>query len=139
MSEGLWRVLLHLLRSEGRRVKLAPPAKSRDFSRLRPALELVDRSLGSPGLSVAELADSVNLSEVYLRKMFRRLTGMAPVDYIRRRRVERAASLLRETSVPLKTIAESCGFSDLSFFHHVFRALTGQTPSRFRNASGTGI
>lgn len=139
MAAGIWRVLMHLLRNEGGRVTPASPEMSAGLSRLRPALELIERELGNTDLSVAALARSVNVSEVYLRRMFRRLTGVSPMAWIRRRRVERATILLRETAQPLKMIAETCGFSDPSFFHQVFRSITGSTPGQCRSSIRSGI
>lgn len=83
-------------------------------------------------VSVADIARSVSLSEVYFRKLFRLVTGSSPAKFITACRVERAKELLFEDYLTLDEIAERCGFSSLSYFCRVFKTSTGMTPGEFR-------
>jgi AraC family transcriptional regulator len=70
---------------------------------------------------------------VHLARVFRRHLGCTPGDYLRRRRLERAAVLLRETARPLSDVALHCGFADQSHFANAFKRHTGVTPGSYRD------
>ncbi|HOX05378.1 MAG TPA: helix-turn-helix domain-containing protein [Planctomycetota bacterium] len=132
MAAEIWRVLLHIVREHGDRLR--PPGGG-PLDRLRPVLELAAERLADPALSVGELAARAGVSEVHLRSLFRRGTGLAPMACIRRMRVERACLLLRTTEAPLKQVAADSGFADGPFFFRTFRRLTGRTPADYRRAA----
>jgi len=71
---------------------------------------------------------------VQFRKLFKRVTGLNPVRFIQRRRVERACVMLRTTTLSIEQIAEACGFSDPPFFFRIFRLWTGTSPNQYRSA-----
>jgi AraC-like DNA-binding protein len=69
------------------------------------------------------------------RKLFQRLTGVAPYRWRMRRRMDRARELLLDGRLSVAEIARAVGFADPALFTTRFRRHTGSTPSRFR-ASG---
>ena len=103
----------------------------------RPVLrcmDYIDRHLQQP-LTVRRLAGELKLSETYLSSLFKRETGVAVSEYIRRRRVDTARTLLQYTEFSCVEIAEYLCFSSDSHFSRVFRAYTGQTPREYRRAN----
>ena len=60
--------------------------------------------------------------------------GVSPHRYVMQARIERAKSLLANTTRPLSEVALDCGFSSQSHLSTVFRRFTGRTPGRFRKA-----
>lgn len=84
------------------------------------------------GVSIAELAQGAGVHPVHLARVFRQHVGCTPGDYLRRRRLERAAVLLRETRRPLSDIALHCGFGDQSHFANAFKRYSGATPREYR-------
>jgi AraC-like DNA-binding protein len=133
-SAELLRVLTHLIRAHGNRLRVAGtgggPAQ---LPRLAPALRFVDEHLDEPGIPVALLAERLHLSEVRFWKIFKQVLGLSPVRFIQRRRVERACALLRATDLTVDQIAYRCGFTDSPFFCRVFRQWMKTTPARYRN------
>lgn len=85
-------------------------------------------------LSVAELAELVQISPGHLMRSFRETTGVTVYQYILQRRMERACQLLSETQIPLKQLALDLGFANPSSFTFAFRKSTGMTPARYRAA-----
>ena len=83
-------------------------------------------------LSVAELAQTVSMSQYYFSKLFNMSTGTTPHQYVMRQRVERAQELLSESPMPLAEVATQVGFDTQSHFTSVFRRLVGATPKRYR-------
>ncbi|MCK6472031.1 MAG: AraC family transcriptional regulator [Planctomycetes bacterium] len=137
MGNTILQVLLYMIREEGERFR-APHAKAAhaELPRLLPALEFIDRNLDDRHLKVLDLAKQLFVSEVQFRKLFRRVTGMSPVRFLQRRRIERACSLLRGSDLGIEQIAEQCGFADASFFCRVFKHWTKMTPGHYRTAEG---
>ena len=82
----------------------------------------------------AELAGVVRLNPAYFCRVFRESFGEPPLQYIGRRRVERAQRLMLSTDNALSQIAFECGFSDQAHFSRLFRRVTGDTPRAWRRA-----
>ena len=135
MTTEIFNVLVLALRNYGSEFRATAGAISHtELPRLLPALETIDRHIANPQLTVGELAKRVFLSEVQFRKLFKRVTGINPVRFIQRRRVERACVMLRTTTLGIEQIAEACGFSDPPFFFRIFRLWTGTSPNQYRSA-----
>lgn len=86
-------------------------------------------------LDLASLARHSGYAEYYLSRKFKKETGLAPSDYIRRRRLERAAHLLRTTQEDAQKIAARLQFSSQSHFSECFRKQYGMTPTAYRAQS----
>lgn len=99
--------------------------------RFRVTLDHIDAHLSEP-LRVRDLAQAAHLERTYFSRVFRQCLGVKPVEYIMRRRVERAKARLWGTVDPLRVIAESLGFTDAFHFSKSFKRLTGMTPTDFR-------
>lgn len=87
----------------------------------------------SEDLSLAQVAQSVNMSAFYFCKMFKRATGMTFTDYLARVRVEKVKNLLLNPHKRVSEAAYEAGFQSLSQFNRVFRRIAGESPSTFRD------
>lgn len=123
-------VLLNLLRSSEN--LLETPLK---IIRLEPVLTLIENRLDDPSLSLADMAAELDVSEVYLRTLFRSLLQTSPVKYLRKQRINRACTLLSGTMMPVEKISKACGYREVQFFHRVFKQITGTTPAAYRAAT----
>jgi len=83
-------------------------------------------------VSVVELARETALSPFHFLRLFERIVGVTPGQYMLRRRLHRAAMQLRRSSEGVASIAAACGFDDLSTFNRHFRRTAGVTPSVYR-------
>ncbi len=79
-----------------------------------------------------QIAESVNISEDYLTRIFRREMGVSPWDYLNRCRVGLACSLLLGTGASMSEIADESGFHDQAYFCRVFRRIKGMSPGQYR-------
>ena len=135
MSAEILLVLLHIIRHHGARFR--PLSRGRvhpELPRLLPALELIDHRLDDPNLCVGDLAKEISVSEVYLRRLFRRATGLSPVAFIQRRRIQHACVLLRTSRMSINEIAEGSGFSGIPLFYRFFKRWLQTTPARYRES-----
>ena len=82
--------------------------------------------------ALSTLAQEVNLSRYHFLRIFRRLTGLTPHQYILRARLRRAATRLMLEAARVLDIALDCGFEDVSNFNHAFRAEFGVSPNSYR-------
>ena len=83
-------------------------------------------------LSIKEIAQKCNISEIYLRNLFVKYLGISPVKYRSDARVRRAKLLLEYENSSIAQIAEDVGLSDTSYFIKTFKARVGVTPSQYR-------
>ena len=93
--------------------------------------EVTDEGL-SPYVDMKSLADVACLSSPYLIRLFKREVGLSPIQYVNRKKAERAQLLLCTTDSPVKEIAFATGFSDQSYFIRLFRKICGVTPQEYR-------
>ncbi|SFG31910.1 helix-turn-helix domain-containing protein [Oribacterium sp. WCC10] len=87
-------------------------------------------------LYIRHLSELTGLNEQYFIRFFGSVTGVSPLDYINRYRVEQASRLLRDTDTHVYEIAEDCGFHNIGNFIKIFRSVTGETPHKFRKQFG---
>ena len=79
------------------------------------------------------LADEMNVSKVYLCRIFKKYKNITPIDYFNRLKIERACELLTQfPSLPLQKISDTLGFNDVYYFSKVFKKIAGMSPSGYR-------
>ena len=78
------------------------------------------------------LAEICNVSEVYFRKLFKKLLGYTPTDYRIKLRLDKAIEYLKFTTIPINLIAENLGFTDSAYFTKVFKEKYKVTPLNYR-------
>ena len=86
-----------------------------------------------------QLAESVNISEDYLARIFRRELGLTPWEYLGIYRIQLSVGLLLRTGKTLSEIAEESGFQDQAYFSRVFRKVKGCSPGSLRKRKKVGI
>ena len=95
--------------------------------RVRLACELIESRMHEP-LALADLAAAAHLTPTHFSFLFRNATGFAPMDYLRRRRIDRAKILLAHPQSKVESVSHDVGFSDPYHFSRVFRRIVGVPP-----------
>ena len=116
---------------------VAQTSLSQDLKKLlkmQPALELIEQNISNAKLHTEDLAQALQVSEVYTRKLFKALFKVSPTSFIHSRRIEYACSLLRSGDKPIKSIARASGFNDLAFFYRIFSRTMKTTPAQYRES-----
>ncbi len=98
---------------------------------VRRAKALLDLPDGSAP-PLAEVAAAVGVSVAHFARAFKQGTGVTPWAWHQTRRLERAQTLLRDSSLPLAQVATLAGFSDQSHFTRAFGAKLGISPGQWR-------
>ena len=84
---------------------------------------------GTPALGIAQ---AMEVSKYHLDRVFLATAGCTPVQYITRRRLAHAQTLLASTRQTVRHIAEQCGYTNYSYFTSLFRRTVGITPREYR-------
>jgi len=109
-------------------VNVVPPARH-----LLRAKDLADARYRDP-LDVPALARAAHLSPAHFSREFRRVFGEPPHRYLLTRRLERAASLLRNTDRSVADVCLAVGLTSLGSFTTAFGRAFGQSPAAYRAA-----
>lgn len=83
-------------------------------------------------ISLDEVAEHINISPAYLSRLFKEITGVNFVTYIKELKFERAEELLLNSNLTIQQIAFEVGFNTPAYFIQQFKAKYGYTPNRFR-------
>jgi AraC-like DNA-binding protein len=83
-------------------------------------------------ITLSQWAKAVGLNEVYFGRIFKRETGMKPMEWLNQRRLQMACQYLSGTRKSVGEIAESCGFANQFYFSRVFRKRFQQSPMEYR-------
>lgn len=102
--------------------------------KIHRARKSIERRYADPDLSVAMLAESLDISTSYLRREFSRAYGVSPIAFLRDVRVANAKNLLEAGVLSVGEIAEQCGFGSMSYFIQVFHKAAGESPDRYRRS-----
>jgi AraC-like DNA-binding protein len=103
----------------------------REARRVIEAIRLVESQAARP-VALKEMAAVAGMSKYHFLRVFRRLTGMTPHQYLISSRLRRAALALASSRRPVIAIALDAGFGDLSTFNKSFRGTFGLTPTQYR-------
>lgn len=84
-------------------------------------------------INLDDLAKVACITKSYFIRFFRKNLGMSPLQYINRKKIERAQLLLITEDITINELAYRLGFSDPSYFIRLFKKLTHSTPFEYRS------
>ncbi|OBZ11771.1 hypothetical protein A8L34_15660 [Bacillus sp. FJAT-27264] len=85
-------------------------------------------------ISLIDVATRFHMDPSYLSKLFKTVTSENFIEYLTRRRMEKACELLRASDRKISDISELVGYENQRYFSQVFKKSTGQTPSEYRDS-----
>ena len=83
-------------------------------------------------ITLTDVARAACTSTFYICKLFKRHTGVNFTEYVSRLRIEKAGEMLANPNLRISEIAYEVGFQSLTHFNRVFRKITGESPTDFR-------
>lgn len=90
-------------------------------------------------LSVQEIAERFRLSSSHFSSLFRKSTGMPPIDYFIHLKMQKACHLLNSSDSKVKSIAFTLGYTDQYYFSRLFKKYMGMSPGQYKIISKRGI
>ena len=136
MNALVEQLMVHVLRS------YAQPRRSDELElsrvglvdrRIRRSVELMHTQLDQD-LTLKALAAASYLSPFHFARLFKKLTGATPHNYLAGIRAARAQLLLADPELSVTEIGARVGYLSASHFTKAFRLATGTTPREFRKA-----
>lgn len=123
--------LLHLLALLNPTTKLKQESPTQEL--YHRSKRIIETHYTIADLSIQGIADELNVNRSYLTTVFKHFNSSSPKEFLHHVRMERAKQLLETTSVPVKTVALSVGFSDPLYFSKAFKQFFQLTPTQVRD------
>lgn len=108
--------------------------KQLDDILLNKILKIVEENLSEPDFDVVVLAEKINMSSSSLTRKLKAITGLTPLEYIKKIKLKHAQRLLED---PHKTVAEvalTLGYFNRKYFTACFKKEFGITPSEYQKS-----
>lgn len=102
------------------------------YDKFGDILSYMNHHLHKP-LTLQQMADAFYMSVSQFQRVFKTATGQTFSKYLQHIRIQKSCHLLIHTSLSVQQIAGKVGYSDMKFFHSLFRRITGCTPQQYRN------
>lgn len=99
--------------------------------------ELIEKNIPNESFSLESAASQMYFSSNYIRQLFKQKVGESFMEYLIRRRMETAHSLLVDSPLQIQKIAEQTGYSNARYFASCFKKYYGCTPTECR--AGTAV
>ena len=109
-----------------------PPSADLDSEFYRRFLEIFQAEMGRPELSVDAVAAQMGMERSQFYRKIKALTNYAPVELMRRLRLQQGHALLLSTDKTIGEIAYEIGFSSPAYFTKCYRDAYGVTPTQAR-------
>lgn len=98
---------------------------------ISPALQKIFTDY-SGSITIDDLAELCNISKYHFCRVFKQHMGMTVTQYIINYRISLADSMLKDENQSIKSIAETCGFGDVSYFYQCYKRVKGTSPGKAR-------
>ncbi|MDO4271297.1 MAG: AraC family transcriptional regulator [Eubacteriales bacterium] len=93
--------------------------------------EYIDTHYMEP-ITLQSMSETLHISPYYLSHVFKQMSGYSPVQYLLRRRIGEAQTLLITTDLPITRVAEMVGYDTQSYFNLQFTKNVGMPPKKYR-------
>jgi AraC family transcriptional regulator len=126
-------IAMHLARYYSSRSRPAQKLKTMAIPswKIRRLIEFIEEHLDGD-LSLESIGAEVEISALYLPRVFKASVGQSPHQYVLERRIERAKDLLRNTDLPIMNVALAAGFSSQGHLSNWFVRRVGLSPAVYR-------
>lgn len=104
---------------------------------VKRAVEFIVGNYCNP-IKITDVADYVCINRSYLYTLFKNSMGMSPQQFLSTFRITKAAELLELTTLPVESIALSCGYMDPLVFTKSFKQMKKMSPSAYRKEMQKG-
>lgn len=102
-----------------------------NFVGIYPALSYLETEYKSD-ITIAHLADLCMMSPTTFRRNFKKASGVSPMEYLLRVRIDRAKQLLKHSALSVCEISALCGFNDVEYFCRTFKKRVNLTAGKYR-------
>jgi len=109
-----------------------PTLTNQDEIFIQRTMKYIEEKFENPELNIDDIAIELGVSRSSFFKKLKSLTGIAPVDFIKEIRIQRAVQLIEAGESNISQIAYTIGMNDPRYFSKCFKQKYGMTPSEYR-------
>ncbi len=109
----------------------------RSNAMLKKVLEYIEERYTDESFSLNDAAKAANVSPNYFSAIFSQEMDMTFIEYVTKKRMDKAKKLLRQSKMSAADVAAEVGYKDSHYFSFVFKKTQGCTPREYRNESGS--
>ena len=120
-------ILLQLL---SRFFQYAKPKTEVSDKRIVKVLNFIRKNINKQ-IKIRQLADVCNLTEDHFIRLFKKEMQYTPIQYINQKKIEKAQLMLIVERIPIKDVAYSLSFENVSYFNRLFKQITSLTPTQY--------
>jgi len=117
---------------------VGPREMTQDEAFMTKLNAVMEQQMANNALTVDQLVEEMNMGRTAFFTKLKSQTGMSPVEFIRERRIERAALLLNERRFNITEVTYKVGMNDSRYFARCFKNTYGMTPTEYRKRLGIG-
>jgi len=109
-----------------------PNVTSQDDVFIQRIMKYIEENMDDPELSIDGIASFIGLSRSSMFKKIKSLTGLAPIDFIKEIRLQRAVQLIETDEFNISQVAYMIGMNDPRYFSKCFKQKYGISPSEYK-------
>lgn len=106
-------------------------------TRVGRAVEFIENHFAEP-ITIDDIAACSHVSRRHFFRLFEQAVGLAPMEYLKKVRLQKAAAMLLTTNSNVTEVAFACGFNDSNYFSSLYHKEFGMSPSRFKRSGKMG-
>lgn len=103
------------------------------IEKIMPALNYIDKHYDEQ-ITLENLSNTVNLNSSYFCRLFKKATNSTFIEYLNFVRICKAEKKLSSSKESISEISLNLGFSSVSYFNKVFKAIKGCTPTEYKKS-----
>lgn len=108
--------------------------EERSCSRVAAAIRQYVKENYNRDISMQDAARAMNYSEVYFCRLFKQCFDQNFTAYLTHMRIREAKKLLEDPRASIREVSSKVGYSDSKYFSKIFKRITGQLPSEYRDS-----
>lgn len=128
---GVFMVLEKIIAQHNKLGKNKMLMEQKNEALIRKITDYLDHHYTEP-LSLKSISKAMHISETYLSHLYKRETGLSPIQYVIHCRIGEAQSLLMETDLPIHEIEDRLGFGSSCHLTVMFKKYVGISPREYR-------
>lgn len=130
-EEDIITAFIHLTSDISNQVISRIPKSELENDYIHKAFSFIEANYDK-GISVADIANHLNLNPKYLARLFKKETGQTMSQYISELRLKKAVALLNRTDLSVQEISKQIGFNDSRSFIRLFKKAFDITPGEYK-------
>lgn len=99
---------------------------------INETIEYMKKNVKTP-LTFEKILLNANMGETYFKRYFKKITGFSVMQYFKKMKIEEAKNLIKTSNMNFTKISENLGYDSIHYFSRQFKALTGMTPTQYKN------